>query len=192
MAKTRVKSPGFGKLTRILDRIAKADPQPLMMKYRRILEEDNKYGVLNQIAGDDSPIAPVTYRPDRKKKAITWSKGRQRGMKKKSAYTGMFEESAYNNLSHQQYRLLSGPALAPRGLSSRLITNYRTAHGHSGKRWFAVGAWFDIVSGKGKPFMLGHFTGSGRNKRRDHRGLRTEGRRRIKEETHKWVMKLIG
>src|SRR5947209_6256359 len=80
---------------------------------------------------------------------------------------------------------LGGPPLAPRGASSRVITNLFTQHGRdpADNTWFAEGAWFEVVSTRGIPFLMAHFTGAatGRGHRvklpvRDLRGVRPQGR----------------
>jgi hypothetical protein len=69
-----------------------------------------------------------------------------------------------NNLSTAAYRRLTGPRLAPRRESSRVITNYFTMSGRDQRGWFVQGAWLNVVNAGGDPFLQYHFDGEGQAK----------------------------
>lgn len=66
-----------------------------------------------------------------------------------------------NNLSTAAYKRLTGPRLAPRRESSRVITNLFTRSGMDGQYWFAEGTWKDVVDENGNEFLQYHFEGKG-------------------------------
>lgn len=167
-----------------LSTLAKPDPRPLLARWAVIIEEDNRRGVLAGTDKDGVPLEAVTYRPvipEGKKRAQRWTQKKQLGHMAGAA------GAEDNNLSSTQYRRLGGPPLAPRGASSRVITNLETDIGwdSAAQSGFAEGAWKNVVSKKGVPFLLAHFTGAacGRKhavtlKVRDLRGVRPWGRQK--------------
>jgi hypothetical protein len=127
----------------VMLRLSDVDFTPLMMEWRTILEEDNREA---RLAGQDGwgiPLIPVTYRPDPSGKPAN--------------HTIL----ANNNLTSSWYRELTGPPMAPRGVESRTITNFVTSHLHLGSQWQALGAWEDVFSPTGYPFLGAHFRGEG-------------------------------
>lgn len=95
---------------------------------------------------------------------------------------------ANNNLSSSQYRLLTGPPLAPRDQFSRVITNFMSDFDKmpSGV-WLATFWWEDVVSVKGIPFLRYHFHGDGHLPIRDLRGIRPQGREKLVESALNWA-----
>lgn len=94
-----------------------------------------------------------------------------------------------NNLSTSEYRLLSGPPLAPRNQFSRVITNLKTTFtspSHGAARWAAIGAWDEVVDVKGRPFLFDHFNGIG-VPRRDLRGVRPGGIVKAVDALRNWA-----
>ena len=168
---------GFGRLTNGLGALADPDAEPLMIRWRAIIEEDNKRGVLAGTDKDGRPMPPITYRPA-SAKPKSWSYKQEQSHLAKHGHLGALGD----NLTPAEYRKLGGPPLAPRGVRSRSVANLLTAHGRdpgSGHTWFAEGAWFDVVSPKGVQFLPAHFDGArcGRNHAiklpvRDLRGVR--------------------
>jgi hypothetical protein len=130
--------------------------EPLMATWEDLMHEDNEESALKGLDGFGFPLIPVTYRPNPNKV-------------KPTDYTIL----PYNNLTSSHYRTLDGPPLAPRGAGSRIVTNFRTASAElSDGRWSVVGAWEDIFSPTGIPFLSFHFRGEGYLPIRDLRGLR--------------------
>jgi hypothetical protein len=122
------------------------------------------------VGGDDRPLAPVKYRTGVPAPLVRRNRY-GRGIKPP-------QQSSGDNLSSAEYRRLKGPPLAPRGLGSRVVTNYVTRSGSDGSTWFAEGGWADVVSAKGVPFLKFHFNSHPplRLPRRDLRGVRAWGR----------------
>lgn len=185
---------GFGRLTARLAKLSEPDANPLMEEWERVIVEDNRRGVLAGQDKDGISMRPVTYRPRRvkgKRTAVTPAQ-RNNG---RGVFAGLGPASAgfNNNLTSAEYRKLSGPPLAPRGASSRVITNLFTGHSTRPVNgvWFATGAWAEVVSTKGVPFLPYHFNGQGRNPIRDLRGVRPQGRVLAVIALQEWGQSLV-
>jgi hypothetical protein len=174
----------------------------LGVSWAKVIDDDNRAGVL---AGTDRyghPMAPVTYRPKGgalKPTAARRNTNNARARRGAFAGFGPSASGLHNNLTPAEYRRLAGPPLAPRGAFSRVITNLKTRMDRLGPwRFTVVGYWDDVVSTKGIPFLMAHFTGrrTGRNRatrlpRRDLRGIRPEGRRRAFVALKAWAIDLL-
>jgi hypothetical protein len=185
-----------GGLDRVLDQCRKfrtPDVRQLLNNWEKRLAETTHARIDQQLDGRGQRMPDVTYRPA-KKKTREWSRGDQgRHLSGFSRIDGgRREESAGNNLTSAQYRKLTGPPLAPRGRGSRVHTNFRTQQGYDGTRgvFFAVGAWFDIISRKGVPFILAHFlgldTGRVKLKVRDLRGIAPADQAGFMDDLEAW------
>jgi hypothetical protein len=183
---------GIARVQARLAKIADPDATPLMVRWMKIIDDDNRRGVLAGLDKDGKPMVPVTYRPAPYGKL---GKVRKRGR-------GGYNAGVAGNLSSREYRLLDGPPLAPRGTNSRVITNLKTRYGRTGPLdmlWEAIGYWDDVVSRKGERFLHYHFdgaTGGGRSRtvtlpQRDLRGVRPEGRRKAMEALRAWMIDVI-
>ena len=110
-------------------------------------------------------MRPVTYRP---KGAAAEDHESQRGagIEAKDNFRGFGPHTAaglHGNLTSAEYRSLGGPPLAPRGASSRVITNLLTGYAArapaaTGTRTVLVA---EVVSTKGVPFLPITSTGRG-------------------------------
>lgn len=149
-----LKGSGLAKIEAMLQAMADADFGPLMTVWEDILQEDNRRSLMLGLDGEGNPMVPVVYRPKPVKHVD-------------------LSLLPHNNLTSSHYRTLGGPPLAPRGLGSRTITNFRTASAKlpSGT-WAVVGAWEGIADVGGRPFIGAHFEGRGHLPRRDLRGVR--------------------
>lgn len=198
---------GLERLTQKLEQLTDIDATPLMRTWMDIMEKDNREGILAGLDKDGVPMVPVIYRP---KFGPTRNKGEQKALEsaRKAAIragrrgqlaqarrgipagTGAAMGSllANNNLSSYQYRLLTGPPLAPRDQFSRVITNFMSDFDKmpSGV-WLATFWWEDVVSTKGIPFLRYHFNGEGRLPMRDLRGIRPGGRIQLVESATNWA-----
>src|SRR4051812_23494719 len=148
---------GFDALSKKLARLADPDCSPLMETWERIIVEDNRKGVLEGTDSDGAPMPPLRYRGG----TVGKPKGRT---KNRGVTSGTLKTGTGANLTTAEYRQLTGPRLAPRREESRVIANLHTGHGRDPAdqfRWFAVGAWYDVVSKKGVPFLKFHFNGMG-------------------------------
>jgi hypothetical protein len=178
---------GLDRLKLRLDRLGPdVDAGAIMVSWMRIIVEDNRRGVLAGLDKDGRAMEPVTYRPVGKAKGTTPAQRNVANARlRKSSFAGFGPHAAglHNNLTSGEYRRLAGPPLAPRGASSRVITNLLTGYQRTAAAtWEAYGYWNEVVSRAGVPFLMAHFTGAetGRGhrlklKRRDLRGVRPEG-----------------
>ena len=194
---------GIDRLRLRLDRLGPGtDARLLMISWQRIIVQDNRRGVLAGLDKDGAPMAPVTYRPEGGVKGTTPAQRNVANARlRKSSYAGfgMHAAGLHNNLSSAEYRRLAGPPLAPRGASSRVITNLKTGYQRTTSAvWEAYGYWDEVVSTKGVPFLIAHFTGAevGRDHRvklprRDLRGVRPEGVALAREAAANWAMDRI-
>jgi hypothetical protein len=80
------------------------------------------------------------------------------------------------------------PPLIPAGIRSRAIANYRVTsiRGDRGS-WLMVGAWKNVVSRRGVPFLGFHFVGAGRLPVRNIDGVRPDGRDKIGRALREWI-----
>lgn len=193
---TLVNLDGLDNLIGRVRRLEHMDATPLMKTWMDLIVADNRKGVLAGTDKDGNPMAPVTYRP----------KGPTVGIKAKSAARfrnnqpanrrgeflgfGRHASGLHNNLTTQEYEQLTGPPLAPRGAFSRVITNLIPGFEEppaGSSVWTAYGAWVEVVSTKGVPFLQFHFNGGGFLPRRDLRGVRPEGREKARKAAIAWM-----
>lgn len=184
---------GLDRLKARFARIASPDAAPLMFTWMRIIEADNRVGVLAGLDKDGQPMERVTYRP---KTPSPLSKGQrlnQRPNAKKGAFAGIgpYASGANNNLSSAEYRRLDGPPLAPRRQFSRVITNLQTGYGGDGRTWYAIGRWDQVLTARGKPFLQYHFNGEGHNLKRDLRGVRPVGVAKARTAARNWMIDIV-
>lgn len=186
----------FAALDRLADafrRLINPDPRALLDRWELIVQEDNRRGVLQGLDKDGVPMIPVTYRP-RPPGPVKPTKA-QRGGARANANRGQFQglgSSNFGNLTSSEYRLLGGPPLAPRDQFSRVVTNLKTGQGREGDgQWFALGAWDEILSKKGVPFLRWHFDGTSKLPRRDLRGVRPWGQQKALTALRAWAKDLV-
>lgn len=192
---------GLDRLQERLRKIADPDATPLMRTFMMIIDDDNRRGVLASTDMDGNPMAPVTYRPKLKpgQKPVQLTVAQRLGQKpntKRGRYAtfGSSASGPNNNLTSAEYRLLSGPPLAPRGQFSRVITNLLTDYDDSQRssgKWEAWGYWDGVVSTKGVAFLIFHFEGQGHLPRRDLRGLRPAGRALADSAAREWALDMV-
>jgi hypothetical protein len=196
MSTTVVDTTGLDRLRAQLERLANPDPTPLLIRWADLMDRDNRLGVLAGTDGAGQPMDPVTYRPAKPgSKSVKLTVAQRLGQSPRKS-RGKYSRSGSgahtnNNLTSAEYRLLDGPPLAPRKQFSRVITNYMQSFGMTGiNRWEVVGAWVNVLSKKGVPFLRYHFDGEGQ-KRRDLRGIRPAGFLAIRETTRNWIISEI-
>lgn len=187
---------GLNTIVARLRSLENLDANDLMIQFELIIQNDNMRGVMAGLDKDGQPMAPATYRP---KSAIVTQLGPKAapmhpGYHRRGIHSGRgpMQTGWNNNLTSSEYRVLAGPPLAPRGKNSRVITNLYTEHQpqHTSPdgRWVAIGAWRDVVSNTGEPFLRYHFDGEGRLPQRDLRGVRPEGMAEAQAATEEWIM----
>jgi hypothetical protein len=130
---SQVNDEGIDRLLGQLERVETIDFNPLMFEWRTILELDNERRVLDGVDGFDNDLIEVTYRP-----------APNVGSRKPVDFSPRYN----NNLTTQAYRTLDGPPLAPRGIESRLYTQFRTRpqEQQTGPEWYVLGEWEDFLS----------------------------------------------
>lgn len=187
---------------------------PLMMAWKAVLVEDNRRGVLAGLDKDDHEVKPTHYRksftqagidPPLFVRDVPNPFGGENWKVNVSGQPGEagFKPGRGHDLTTRQYQQQSGPPLAPRGMASRIISNYTvkpmaTEAGHFG----VEGGWDDFVSNSGREILPFHFdssvdaaswipkVGVGRGKnlpRRNMSGLRLWGRERARKELLEWI-----
>jgi hypothetical protein len=176
MATTTINTEPLDKLIGQLGSLESIDFEPLMLDLRAILERDNVEGAMAGLDGWGEPLEPVTYRPNPNKVKPT-----------------NYKVLANNNLTSSWYRELGGPPLAPRREQSRIVTNFRTAHMRDDAQhaWVAIGAWEDVLSLDGVPFLGAHFRGEGNLAVRNLAHVRPSAWARAKEALHQFGVRLI-
>ena len=191
---TIVDLSGLDRLVARMRKLEKPNMAPLAANWMRIIEDDNRRGVLAGLDKDGVPMRPVTYRPRTAKPVKIGSKaaaGLRNTPGRKGVFAGLGSHPAgvNNNLTRKQYEQLAGPPLAPRGRFSRVITNLKTdsAPSADGRTLEVWGAWFEVVSVKGRQFLGGHFRGRGRLPRRSLAGVRPEGREKARRSAIAWM-----
>jgi|GEM_PF-2485970 hypothetical protein len=195
---------GLDRLIRRFRTLGNLDASPLMRSWERIIEADNRKGVLAGTDRNDNPMVAVTYRPkpvpSYYKKILGFDpsklSARQRNMARAGGKRGEFSgrgpgaAGLNNNLTSSEYRYLAGPPLAPRRQFSRVITNLYTGSGRYQflpHAWIAFGAWREVVNTKGREFLHYHFEGAGRLPRRDLCGVRPEARLKMRRAAIEWM-----
>jgi hypothetical protein len=189
---------GVDRLQERLRRIADPDATPLMQTFMRIIDDDNRKGVLAGTDMNGNPMIPVKYRPKLKpgQKPVKLTVEQRLGQKP-NAKRGRYVDAGgtrNNNLTSAEYRLLGGTPLAPRGQFSRVITNLLTDYDDSQRlsgKWEAWGYWDGVVSVKGVAFLKFHFDGEGHLPKRDLRGLRPEGRELARQALRNWALDMV-
>lgn len=87
-----------------------------------------------------------------------------------------------------RYRKGDGPPLVPRRNQSRMIANYRvTSFRRPDGNWVILGAWQNVLSKKGVPFIPFHADGTRRMPRRDPVGVRPLGRLQVGVALRAWI-----
>lgn len=197
MAQTNLDLRPLDRLIERFKRLQNPDATPLMLTWQRIVERQNRQGILAGLDGAGNPFTPVTYRP----KLTTGQKPLQltvdqRLGRRANATRGKFLGYAKaaggllknNNLSSTEYRKLDGPPLAPRRQFSRVITNFKIdfAQVPSGN-WQVTYWWEDVVSVKNVSFLKYHFDGTKKLPQRDLRGIRPDAKLEAKAAAREWM-----
>lgn len=194
----RVNVAAIDRIVHQLDRLVDPDASALMIEWRQIAVEQNRRGVLvERTQGNGTPMDGVKYRPvgDKPRRVTATQRNNFRQGQQRFSGRGPAAAGLNNNLTPKEYRRLGGPPLAPRGEHSRVVTNLQTEHhfDRGRKVWSVTAAWVEVVSTKGVPFLMAHFTGAnvGRGRRvklptRDLRGIRPWGRQEMLAALQRW------
>lgn len=203
---TTVDLAGLDRITEKLQSLTHLDATPLMLTWMKIMEEDNRRGILAGLDKDGAPMVPVVYRPkvqpglrvtkppkgkaneSVRKTLERFRLGQKTGLGRGlEGGFGPHSSGLHNNLTTSQYQLLSGPPLAPRDQFSRVITNYKTDFAELRPGYWTTTFWWeDVVSVKGVSFLRYHFDGTNKLPRRDLRGVRPAGVAKAMEALRNW------
>jgi hypothetical protein len=165
------------KLLKLLD----PDLTPVMLGLMGVIGTDNRDGLL---AGTDKDGAkmPTTVRE-------RTPEGYDVFYKLPDGKTGHYYQAGRSG-DHPEDG--DGPPLAPHGIESRAITNLKVEYHRDGPdQWVAQGAWKNVLSDKGVPFLPFHFRGEGRLPTRDLAGLRPDGRDAAVALVDSWVTAML-
>lgn len=204
---TRIDLSGLGRLREPLRRLGSPSDGALSvlgLAWAKVIDDDNRRGVLAGLDRHGNPMEPVKYRPVTTlsvRRPTAQQKNNPRKGARRGAFSGFGPRAAglHNNLTSREYRRLAGPPLAPRGAFSRVITNLKTRFGRRGAfRFETVGYWDEVVSTKGVPFLMAHFQGLRTGRKgsvrlpvRDLRGIRPPGRTRAFTALRAWAIDLL-
>lgn len=204
---TTLDTSGLDKRIQQLSQLKDINATGLMLSWMKIIDNDNRRGILQGLDKNGVPMIPVSYRPKTAtplrvnkppkqltiKQALKQQRLGQKASKRKggSAGLGPMASGLHNNLTSSEYKLLGGPPLAPRDQFSRVITNLEVGYGGPPKgdpQWFAFGEWADVVSNKGIPFLKYHFHSvPSRLPVRDLRGVRPDGIAKAVDALRNWA-----
>lgn len=181
---------GLDRLLKHLRRVQHPQPVLLQATTIQVMKDDNRKGILAGTDKDGAYMLAVTYRPKGAKGRTANARQRNNVKGRRGVFSGLGPAAAglHNNLTSGEYRKLSGPPLAPRGAFSRVITNYQTTPFIDGPlRFGVIGLWLDVVNAKGRTFLSHHFNGAGRLPKRDLRGIRPDGRAKLRRAFIAWA-----
>ena len=170
--------PGYDALQANLSHLTQFDARPLMERWKDIVVEGNRRGVLAGVDGHDNPMPPLKYRDGKGRNTRHRKVGAAGTSLHDATGRGPYATGLHDNLTTEQYRKLTGPRLAPRRDGSRAIKNLRTRidHDPASNEWSVIGAWHQVVSVKGVEFLPFHFRGDGRLPKYDLRPVREKDR----------------
>jgi hypothetical protein len=172
---------GFDIFDKQLQTLQNFDPMPLLENWSAIIREGNRKGVLSGIDGLGNPMPPLKYRNGKGKRtarrqAVHFGKTYHTTPSNPSLALRSLVTGSDLNLDGVDYQELTGPRLAPRRNESRVITALHTVINHDPATgtWEVIGAWADVVSVTGDPFLRYHFNGMGHNPKYDLRPIRPD------------------
>jgi len=190
----------------------------LIGRWAAVLIEDNRRGVLAGLDRHDRQVIPTNYRNSfvqaGRDKPTTVQEVKGWLVNVSGGPGPGFKPGAGWDLTKKEYREQSGPPLAPRGMASRIISNYTVAPMHqpgAGGMVGVEGGWDDVLNDRGEEFLQYHFDGTGMHRggayaswtkrrgvgrgknmpRRDMAGLRKWGKDQAKKELREWVRELM-
>lgn len=165
---------GLDRLTERFRRLINPNAKPLMLSWEKIIADDNQRGIMNRTDCHGYPMQPVTYRPIGPKKQQI--KPQRRG-------ASAFQNPGAGLPTSAEYRRMTGPPTAPRGLGSRVITNLLFRSGQTAATtWQTVGYWDGVVDRRRQPFLRYLFL------RWDLRGVRPDGIAKAGSAARAWMI----
>lgn len=175
MLTLEIEWPGLDRLIEEIRAIPNVDLMPVAIEGARIITEGNRRGVLSGLDGFDRPMPALKYRTGKGKKTRNRQVPDFGSTVAEATGAGPFASGLHDNLSALEYRELTGPRLAPRLENSRVIKNlFVRIDRPDDFTWVVVGAWLDVLSPAGVPFLPFHFDGDGSLPRYDLRPIRPQ------------------
>lgn len=176
----------------------KVTVEPLLTDLYRVIVEDNRYKVFNSIDRDGRPAPPLNYRMASKFQSAQF-KGGLRGMQnpgQKGRFKGKAPERgrvlAHNNLTTAQYTQMTGPRLAPRRDSSRIIANLKLKRFFfNGGTWWVEAYWADVLTPKGFELLPFHFRNPDKRMRYNLAGVSARGVKEAQNVTRAYFLRLL-
>jgi hypothetical protein len=139
-------------------RSAQSDLGEIMPELERLVRQDNRDGLLAGTDRNGQAFAPLSPQT----------------IKYRRSATGTADPNA--------------PPLVPARERSRAIANYQTTSGRlSDGNWVIIGAWRNVLSPKGVPFLPFHVEGDGHLPVRDLMGVRPFGRLAVGLALQTWL-----
>lgn len=173
--------PGFATLQHKLDALADPPMEAILLGLEQVVFTDNRDGLLAATDRDGQPM-PRTVRE-------SLDEGHEVFYRLPDDSIGHYWQAGRHG-DHPEDG--PGPPLAPHGLKSRSITNLATGHYEDGPgAWVVFGAWEDVLSEEGVPFLPFHFRGEGKLPTRDLAGLRPDGRARALALVDDWASAVL-
>lgn len=182
MAQSTAAWPGFDSVQAILEQLIHFDPTPILPSLEGVIYRDNRRGVLAGLDRDGVPMTPTVRESTAEGHWVTFSRP--------DGSLGHYYQAGRSPTPGAPPGVSEGPGkpLAPRDERSRVIANLVTAWYQDGPtRWVVFGAWEDVVSKDGVPFLPFHFRGEGKLPTRDLAGLRPEGLAEAQEIVAAWA-----
>jgi hypothetical protein len=173
LTNVNVEWPQYVQLDERLRALEQFDPAPVLDQWAPMIYEGNRRGVLAGLDGHDVAMPPLKYRTGAGKATRKRKAGMYGTATAAKTGAGLFASGLHDNLTRAEYEALTGPRLAPRKEQSRVIKNLEVHWHQLGDGvWEVVGAWFQVISTKGVPFLPFHFNGEGHNPKYDLRPVR--------------------
>lgn len=177
---------GFDELNALLDRLGQPPPEGMFEELEEVIQRDNERGILAGTDRNGNPMKPT------KRQGL--AQGHWAGTVLPDGRIVRYYQSGQTPgpRAPADGGDGSGPPLAPKGKQSRVIKDLVTAHFENKPgEWHVIGAWENVLSRKGVPFLPFHFRGEGKLATRDIAGLRPEGLAEAKEVVAKWTQRVV-
>jgi hypothetical protein len=184
------------RLAKVADVTSPTVMGPLLRDLYGVIVEDNRRGVMMGLDKFDKPAPPLKYRQGARIQSTT-----------RTIRSGLFgiQELRFkgrdvkrgrmlpnNNLQTWQYKKLTGPRLAPRRDSSRVIANLRHKENRRvGNTWIVEAYWPEVLTPDGLRLLPFHFEGTGRTPKYDLRGVRRWGTEKARHIARAYFLRLL-
>ena len=183
------------------ERLANPNPVLLMETWSDIMDDDNRLGILHGTDGNGNPMVQVSYRPvnakgEKMKRGARLTVEQRLGQAPRTKRGRLPRSDRLPRASittSPVHRIASSTGLPwpPEAVQS---CDHQLSHPlrrNPPERVGSGGAWIDVISTKGVPFLRFHFNGAGRLVIRDLRGIRPEGIAKARKAARAWMVDQI-